>query len=31
MNIIKIDELAQLYGDKNGWVYSKEEGKEGKE
>ena len=31
MNIIKIDELAELYGDKNGWVYSKEEGKEGKE
>ena len=31
LNIIKIDELAQLYGDKNGWVYSKEEGKEGKE
>ena len=31
MNIIKIDELAQVYGDKNGWVYSKEEGKEGKE
>jgi len=31
MNIIKIDELAKLYGDDNGWVYSKEEGKEGKE
>uniref|UniRef100_A0A6C0EYH4 DNA polymerase n=1 Tax=viral metagenome TaxID=1070528 RepID=A0A6C0EYH4_9ZZZZ len=31
LNIIKIDELAQLYGDKNGWVYSKQEGKEGKE
>ena len=31
MNIIKIDELAEVYGDKNGWVYSKEEGKEGKE
>ena len=31
MNIIKIDELAELYGDKAGWVYSKEEGKEGKE
>jgi DNA polymerase elongation subunit (family B) len=31
MNIIQIDELAELYGDKNGWVYSKEEGKEGKE
>ena len=31
MNIIKIDELAELYGDKNGWVYSKDEGKEGKE
>jgi DNA polymerase elongation subunit (family B) len=31
MNIIKIDELVELYGDKAGWVYSKEEGKEGKE
>ena len=31
INIIQIDELAKLYGDKNGWVYSKEEGKEGKE
>jgi DNA polymerase elongation subunit (family B) len=31
MNIIKIDELAKLYGDDNGWVFSKEEGKEGKE
>jgi DNA polymerase elongation subunit (family B) len=31
MNIIKIDELAEVYGDKNGWVYSKEEGKEEKE
>ena len=31
MNIIKIDELAELYGDTAGWVYSKEEGKEGKE
>jgi DNA polymerase elongation subunit (family B) len=31
INIIQIDELAKLYGDENGWVYSKEEGKEGKE
>jgi DNA polymerase elongation subunit (family B) len=31
MNIIKIDELVELYGDTAGWVYSKEEGKEGKE
>jgi DNA polymerase elongation subunit (family B) len=31
MNIIKIDDLAQFYGDTAGWVYSKEEGKEGKE
>jgi DNA polymerase elongation subunit (family B) len=31
MNIIKIDELVELYGDKAGWIYSKEEGKEGKE
>ena len=31
MNIIKIDELVELYGDAAGWVYSKEEGKEGKE
>ena len=31
LNIIKIDDLAQLYGDTAGWVYSKEEGKEGKE
>jgi DNA polymerase elongation subunit (family B) len=31
VNIIQIDELAKLYGDENGWVYSKEEGKEGKE
>jgi hypothetical protein len=31
INIIQIDELAKQYGDKNGWVYSKEEGKEGKE
>jgi DNA polymerase elongation subunit (family B) len=31
MNIIQIDELAELYGDAAGWVYSKEEGKEGKE
>ena len=31
MNIIKIDELVELYGDNAGWVYSKEEGKEGKE
>ena len=31
LNIIKIDDLAQLYGDTAGWVYSKEDGKEGKE
>lgn len=31
INIIQIDELAKRYGDENGWVYSKEEGKEGKE
>ena len=31
MNIIKIDELVELHGDAAGWVYSKEEGKEGKE
>ena len=31
MNIIKIDELVELYGDAAGWIYSKEEGKEGKE
>jgi len=31
VNIIQIDELAKRYGDENGWVYSKEEGKEGKE
>ena len=31
MNIIQIDELAKLYGDDNGWVYSEEQGKEGKE
>jgi DNA polymerase elongation subunit (family B) len=31
MNIIKIDELVELYGDAAGWVYSKEEGKDGKE
>jgi DNA polymerase elongation subunit (family B) len=31
INIIQIDELAKQYGDENGWVYSKEEGKEGKE
>jgi DNA polymerase elongation subunit (family B) len=31
LNIIQIDELVELYGDTAGWVYSKEEGKEGKE
>jgi DNA polymerase elongation subunit (family B) len=31
INIIQIDELAKQYGDEKGWVYSKEEGKEGKE
>ena len=31
VNIIQIDELAKQYGDEKGWVYSKEEGKEGKE
>jgi len=31
MNIITIDKLVELYGDATGWVYSKEEGKEGKE
>jgi DNA polymerase elongation subunit (family B) len=31
INIIQIDELAKRYGDENGWVYSKEQGKEGKE
>ena len=31
MNIIKIDELVELYGDAAGCVYSKEEGKDGKE